>query len=130
MFVFDEDCEKLRKNIYETFHNLVEKMLFATKISQTDAGTSISYLTTRVRDPDQIYWMKMVNLFKYIGCTKDIPLILSAYNSGMLKWYIYGSHAVHPNMRGSTRGGLTMGRGLPILLLRKQKLNTRSSTKS
>ncbi len=33
-------------------------------------------------------------------------------------------------MRRYTGGGLTMGRGFPISVLTKQKLNTRSSTKS
>ena len=72
----------------------------------------------------------MVHLFKYVRGTKYLPLILSVDKSGMLKWYIVGLHAVNPNMRGHTGGGLTMGRGLPILVSRKQKLNTRSSTKS
>ncbi len=38
------------------------------------------------------------------------------------------SHAVHVNMRGHTGGGLTLGRGYPIMHSGKQKLNTRSST--
>ena len=41
-----------------------------------------------------------------------------------------GSFAVHPNMRGHTGGGLTMGRGFPISVSTKQKLNTKSSTES
>ena len=43
---------------------------------------------------------------------------------------IDGSHGVHPNMRGHTGSGLCMGRGYLISTSRKQKLNTRSSTKS
>jgi hypothetical protein len=38
--------------------------------------------------------------------------------------------AVHPNMRGHTGGGMTMGRGFPISVSTKQKLNTKSSTES
>jgi hypothetical protein len=45
-------------------------------------------------------------------------------------WYVDASFAVHPNMRSHTSGGLTMGRGLPIVSPTKQKLNTRSSTES
>ena len=109
MIFVDEDCEKLSKNKYETFHNFVAKMLFAKNISLPDTGTAISYLTTRVIEPDQNNWMKMVHLFKYFRGTKDIPLILSADNVGIIKWYIDGSYAVHPNMRGYTGVGLTMG---------------------
>ncbi len=45
-------------------------------------------------------------------------------------WYIDDSFAVHPNMRGHAGGGLTMGQGFPIVASWKQKLNTKSSTKS
>ena len=93
---------------------LVAKMLFATKIARTDTGTSISYLTKRVRDPYQSDWLKMVHLFKYVRGTKYLPLILSEDKGGMLKWYIDGSHAVHTNMRRHAGGGLAMGQVLPI----------------
>ena len=49
---------------------------------------------------------------------------------GILKWYVDVSHGVHPNMRGHTRGGLTMGTGLPVSTSTKQKLKTRSSTET
>ena len=59
-----------------------------------------------------------------------MPLILSANGSGILKWWVDGSFGVHPNMRGHTGGGLSMGRGFPISMSTKQKLNTRRSTES
>ena len=92
MFIVDEYCEKIRKEKSETFLKLVVNMLFAIKIARQDTGTAISCLETIVREPDQINWMKMVYLFKYIIGTKYVPLILSAENSGMLEWYIDGSH--------------------------------------
>ena len=84
-------------------------MLLTTKIAQQDTGTEIYYLKTRVRDPDQISWLKMVHIFNYFRGTKYLPFILSVYNSGILKWYIDGSHVIHPNMGGRTGGGLKMG---------------------
>jgi hypothetical protein len=72
----------------------------------------------------------MVHLMKYIRGTKKLPLILSAKGSGILKWWIDASFAVHPNMRGHTGGGLSMGRGFPIVNSTKQKLNTRNSTET
>ncbi len=51
-------------------------------------------------------------------------------NDGLLMWYIDALFAVHPNMQGHTGGGLTMGRGFPISVSTKQKLNSRSSTES
>jgi hypothetical protein len=59
-----------------------------------------------------------------------MPLILSANGSDILKWRVDASFAVHPNMRGHSGGGLSLGRGFPILSSTKQKLNTRSSTET
>jgi hypothetical protein len=59
-----------------------------------------------------------------------MPLILSNNGSGILKWWVDASFAVHPNMRGHSGGGLSLGRGFPIISSTKQKLNTRSSTET
>jgi hypothetical protein len=130
LFSADESCEKLPVPQAEKFHSLVAKMLFATKRARPDTGTAVSYLTTRVREPDRDDWRKLVHLMQYVRATKDLPLILSADGSGILKWHVDGSYTVHPNMRGHTGGGLTMGRGYPYSASTKQKLNTRSSTES
>ena len=105
-------------------------MLLATTRARPDTGLSISSLTTRVRDPSKQDWKKLVHLFKYLRETQDIPLIIQADGSGILKWYVDASHGVHPNMRGHTGGGLTMGTGFPVSASTKQKLNTRSSTET
>jgi hypothetical protein len=130
LFTVDEDCEKLKPDKAKEFHNLVAKTLYATKRARPDTCTAVAFLTTRVREPDTDDWAKMVHMMKYIRGTKTLPLILSANGSGILKWWIDGSFAVHPNMRGHTGGGLSMGRGFPIVSSTKQKLNTRSSTES
>jgi hypothetical protein len=59
-----------------------------------------------------------------------MPLILSANGSGILKWWVDASFAVHPNMRGHSGEGLSLRRGFPIVSSTKQKLNTRSSTET
>ena len=130
LFKVDEDAKKLGPVAKEQFHSIVAKTLWATKRARPDTATSISYLTTRVREPDVEDWNKMSHLMKYIRGTKSLPLILSANGSGILKWWVDGSFAVHPNMKGHTGGGVSMGRGFPIVSSTKQKLNTRSSTES
>jgi hypothetical protein len=67
---------------------------------------------------------------KYLRGTKSLPLILSASGTGVVKWYVDGSYGTHEDLRGHTGGGLTLGRGFPIVTSTKQKLNTRSSTES
>mmetsp|Transcript_35752 Transcript_35752/g.72576 ORF Transcript_35752/g.72576 Transcript_35752/m.72576 type:complete len:186 (+) Transcript_35752:173-730(+) len=67
---------------------------------------------------------------KYFRATRRLPLILSADGTGVLKWWVDAAFAVHPNMRGHSGGGLSMGRGFPVTGSNKQKLNTRSSTEA
>jgi hypothetical protein len=130
LFRVDEDCEKLQPDKVVEFHNLVAKTLYATKRARPDTCTAIAFLTTRVRAPDKDDWAKLVHLMKYLRGTRTLPLILSANGSGILKWWVDASFAVHPNMRGHSGGGLSLGRGFPIVSSTKQKLNTRSSTET
>jgi hypothetical protein len=130
LFKVDEDCAKLGPRRAVAFHNLVAKTLFATKRARLDTFTSVSFLTTRVRRPDRDDWKKLAHLMKYLRGTRRLPLILSADGGGILKWWVGASFAVHPNMRGHSGGGLSLGRGFPIVSSTKQKLNTRSSTET
>ena len=130
LFRVKENCEKLDPTMAKAFHNLVAKTLYTTKRARPDTSTAIAFLTTRVREPDMDDWAKLTHLMKYLRGTKELPLILSASKNGILKWYVDGSFGVHPNMRGHTGGGLSLGRGFPIVSSVKQKLNTRSSTES
>jgi hypothetical protein len=59
-----------------------------------------------------------------------MPLILSANGCIILKWCVDALFAVHPNMHGHSGGGLSLGRGFPIVSSTKQKLNTQSSTET
>ena len=54
-------------------------------------------------------------------------LTLSADGSENLKWWVDASFAVHPNMRGHSGGGLSLGCGFPIVSSTKQRLNTKIS---
>ena len=130
LFTVNEDCEKLVAAKSEQFHHLVAKTLFVTKRARPNTGTVVSFLSTRVWGPDKDDWKKLVHLMKYLNGTRKLPLILSSKGTGILKWWVDGSFAVHPNMRGHTGVGLSMGRGFPITSSTKQKLNTRSSTES
>ena len=130
LFRVDDDCDKLGPEKAQMFHTLVAKTLYATKRARPDTCTAIAFLTTRVRAPDKDDWKKLVHLMRYIRGTRTLPLILSANRSGILKWWVDASFAVHPNLHGHSGGGLSMGRGFPIVSSTKQKLNTRSSTES
>ena len=55
LFFFRDDCNRTETKMGENFHNVVEKILFATKRSRPDTGTGISHLTMLVKEPDREY---------------------------------------------------------------------------
>jgi hypothetical protein len=130
LFEVDESTPSLSKRKSEIFHSLVAKILFATKRARPDTATAISFLMTRAQKPNKDDWAKLIHLIKYIRTTQDLPLMLGVKEGNALRWWIDGSHGVHPNLRGHTGGGLSLGLGFPISQCGKQKLNTRSSTES
>jgi hypothetical protein len=130
LFKVDESCKKLKQDKAVEAHNLVAKTLYATKRARPDTCTTITFLTMRVQAPDKDDWTKLIHLMSYIRGTHTMPLILSANGSGILKWWVDASFAVHPYMHEHSGGGLSLGRGFPIVSSTKQKLNTRSSTET
>jgi hypothetical protein len=127
LFVVNVDCTKLSDEAAAAFHTIMAKALYITKRARPDISLAITFLTTRVRSPNIDHWEKLRHLMEYLRADTDRPLILGADNEGMLMWYVNASFAVHPNMCGHTGGGMTMGRGFPILVSTKQKLNTLST---
>jgi hypothetical protein len=66
----------------------------------------------------------------YLKKTRSLPLILSSDNTAIVKWWVDGSYATRPDMRGHTGAGLSLGRGFPVVSSNKHELNTRRSTEA
>jgi hypothetical protein len=130
LFVVNEDCKKLSDEVAAAFHTIVAKVLYVTKRARLDISLAIAFLTTRVRSPNIEDWEKLCDLMEYLRGDRDRPHILGTDNEGMLMWYVDASFAVHLNMHKHTGGGMTMGRGFPLSVSTKQKLNTKSLTES
>ena len=130
LFKVNENGIKLDEERAQIFHNIVAKGLFVCKRARGDIMTTIAFLCTRVQQPDEDDWKKLVHLLKYLNGTKDLYTTLKADNTNIVKWYGDAAFAVHNNMRSHTGGTMTMGKGSIINVSTKQKLNTKSSTES
>jgi hypothetical protein len=86
----------------EGFHTIVAKILYATKRARPDTCTAVAFLTTRVDKATDMDWKKLKHLVGYLKQTRDLPLVLSSDNISIVKWWVDGSYATHPNMRGHT----------------------------
>jgi hypothetical protein len=112
----------------QTFHTFVAKALFLCKRARPDIQLTVAILCTRVKEPNQDDWCKLLKLLKYLHATIDDELILSADDLRVIKWYCDVAFAVHPDFKSHTGGCMTFGQGMPLNNSRKQRLNTRSST--
>ena len=67
---------------------------------------------------------------RYLRGTKELPLILSADSTNVVKWWVDRSYGIHPDARIQTGGTASLGKVSFISTSIKQRLNTRSSTET
>ena len=94
---------------------------------------AIAFLTTRVKKTDKEDCKKLRRLSGYLKQSIKLPLILRADGVTVLKWLVDASYAAHDNMQRHTVVTMSIGKdgsGSIISTSKKQKLNTKSSTKS
>ena len=124
----DDDTDQLlTPELSEEFHHLVVKTLFLSKWAWPDLQTAVAFLTTRVKSPDNDDPKKLSKLMQYLQEAQYLPLILEDDDSGVLKWYIDGSFAIHNNMKFHIGINLTMGKSTIYGGSLKHKLNLKSS---
>ena len=124
----------LAKSRKEQFHSTVAKGLFLTKRARPDIHTVISILCTRVKEPTESDWAKLVRMMKYLHSTWWFTLNIVAEDISTIKWMVDASFAVHPDYKSHTGATLQFGgstsMGAIATVSRKQKLNTKSSTEA
>jgi hypothetical protein len=119
---------KLDTKRSEIFHTFVAKGLFLCKRARPNIQQAISVLCTRVKDPNQADWEKLMRVMKYLNGTRSEYLTLSADDLRVVKWYVDASFAVHPDFKSHTGAVMMLGKGAMQSIARKQKMNVRSST--
>jgi hypothetical protein len=113
--LFTIRSEKDRKPLEEkraiAFHHSVAQLLFTTTRSRKYIQTSVTFLTTRVRGPDEDDWQKLKLVLRHIKGTIYLPLILRADRLNIINWWVDASFATHDNCRGHTGATMSLGKG-------------------
>ena len=126
----DGDRVLLDETRAQAFHSTVAQLLFVTTRCRRDIQTAISFLTTRVKAPEEDDWGKLRRVLKYLHGTVYLPLTMDASEMRLVKWWVDAAFALHPDYRSHSGAVLSLGKGSVISMSRKQKLNTRSSTEA
>ena len=130
LFKVRDDQPKLDEQKAHVFHTFTAKALFATKRARPDIHTSVAFMTTHVICPDVDDWNKLLRMMRYLRGTKELPLILSADSTNIVKWWVDGSYGIHPDARIQTGGTASLGKGSVMSTSIKQRLNTISLTET
>ena len=93
------------------FHHNVTKQFFLCKRAWPDLQTSVTFLSTHVKSPDEDDYKKLTRIMWYLHSTARLPLTLEANNLQVIKWWIDGAFATHPDMWSHTGGMLSLGKG-------------------
>jgi hypothetical protein len=106
------------------------QLLFLSQRARPDIQTAISFLCGHIQHPNDHDYKKLTHVMKYFQSTIDLPLVLSADGTGIPRWHVDASYAVHVDMKSHTGGAMTLGKGSRYSTSVKQKLMTRSLTEA
>ena len=126
----EQDAKPLSEEKAGVFHTTVAQCLFLCKRARPDIQLAVGFLTTRVQKPDEDDWKKLLKMLKYLNGTKNLNLTLEADDSKNIYWWVDVAYAVHMNCRSHTGGTMSLGKGSPISMSTKQKINVKSSTEA
>ena len=112
------------------FHHTTAQFLLLSSRARRDIQTAVSFLTIRVKKPDEDAWRNLKRALKYLNGTRRLKLILTIDSIGVIKWFIYGSHNTHWDFKGPGSAMVVMVCGAISSYSRRMKVNTRSSTET
>ena len=78
LFKVNENGRKLGEDQSDAFHHTVYQLLFAANCARRDIQTAVSFLTTRVKAPDEDDWGKLKRILRYLNGIKHLKLTFQA----------------------------------------------------
>jgi Reverse transcriptase (RNA-dependent DNA polymerase) len=117
----------LGKEKAEIYMHIVMQLLYLSQRMCPDLHTAVSFLCSRLTQPDEDDYKKLVQVIKYLDSTVDMPLVLAVDDTRNIQWWVDTSYAVHDDMKSHTGGTMSMEKGSIYSTSTKQKLVTRSS---
>lgn len=83
-----------------------------------------------MQKPTEEYYEKLGKVITYVCDSIHLPLTLGSDGSGTMVWNSYALYAVYPDYKSNTGATCTLGHGIFIPILAKQKFMTKSGTET
>ena len=130
LFSVDNKSAMLTPSEKTFFHSSVAKLLYLSKRIRSDLLLTVSFLSTRVKEPTKDDYGKLLRCVRYLRATSELQLTLSSCEPEHIYAYIDSSYAIHNDFRSHTGMCITLGRGMFSCKSTKQRLNVKSSTEA
>jgi hypothetical protein len=124
-----DEAKYLPEEQARAFHHTTAQLLFLSRVRR-DIQTTVAFLTTRVKKPDEDDWGKLKRVLRYLHSTRFLRLTLSADSLSNIVWYVDAAHQLHDDCKGHTGSILTFGRGATTSSSTKHKVPAKSSCES
>jgi len=123
------DATFLSEEKARVFHHMTAQILFLSRVHR-DIQTTVAFLTTHVKRPDNDDWGKLRRVLKYFHSSRYLKLTLFAESLSNIVWYVDAFHQIHDDCKGHTGSILTFGRGATTSSSTKHKIPSKSSCES
>jgi hypothetical protein len=130
LFTIDESAIPLGKIPKDQFHSRVAKLLYLAKRTRPDILLPVNFLCTRVLNPTEQDYKKLMRIYKYLFGTKGLAIYLQADDCECVKGYYDASYGVHSDMKSHTGACTTLGKGSIFITSSKQTIVAKSSTEA
>jgi hypothetical protein len=124
LFKVDSNSKHLETKQAKVFHTFVMKGMFLCKRGCQDIQPAVAFMVTRVTEPNEGDWKKLVKMMKYLKATKDDVPYISADDTGTIQWHVDAAFTIHKDIKSHTGATLTLGSGTICSISTKQKVNT------
>jgi hypothetical protein len=112
LFKQDDRSDKLGKEKGELFHTLVAKGLFLSKKARPDILPAITYLCTRVKEPNDSDWFKLSKVIGFLKSTMNDEQTIEANDFGIITWCVAAAFGLHKDMKSHTGKVMMLGKGV------------------
>jgi hypothetical protein len=98
LFKVDPTSKPLDLERAKLFHTFTMKGMFLCKRGRQDIQPAVAFMATRVTEPNEGDWKKLVKMMSFLKGTKSDVACMSADDTFMIKWYVDAAFAIHRDM--------------------------------
>ena len=113
LFKINSSKTPLDEDRHKSFHRCVGKLIYLAHHCRPDVLCSVTLLSSRVQEPNEDDWSKLMHLLKHLNNTSDLGLRLQPDKNGKMRLQCYcdASFNAHEGAKSHAGVYITLGGG-------------------